>query len=111
MLKRPTITDYQSAESEQLMKRLRPSGHGVDEVILHLHSENNNNNNNNLAFCPKQVGVGYLHSKNMTFLFCMNFNDQSCLCRPPILPPSLNLHGQWMIFLEQLLVHCHMDLM
>ena len=40
MLKRPTITDYQSAESEQLMKRLRPSGHGVDEVILHLHSEN-----------------------------------------------------------------------
>lgn len=36
MLKRPTITDYQSAESEQLMKRLRPGGHGVDEVILHL---------------------------------------------------------------------------
>jgi len=28
MLKRPAITDYQSAESEQLMKRLRPSGHG-----------------------------------------------------------------------------------
>jgi hypothetical protein len=36
MLKRPTITDYQSAESEQLMKRLRPGGHGVDEVILHF---------------------------------------------------------------------------
>ncbi|OEL28088.1 Protein TPR1 [Dichanthelium oligosanthes] len=32
MLKRPTITDYQSAESEQLMKRLRPVGHGVDEA-------------------------------------------------------------------------------
>ncbi|XP_006644007.1 protein TPR1 isoform X1 [Oryza brachyantha] len=32
ILKRPTITDYQSAESEQLMKRLRPAGHGVDEV-------------------------------------------------------------------------------
>ncbi|CAO2193109.1 unnamed protein product [Urochloa humidicola] len=32
MLKRPTITDYQSAESEQLMKRLRPGGHGVDEA-------------------------------------------------------------------------------
>lgn len=32
MMKRPTITDYQSAESEQLMKRLRPSGHGVDEA-------------------------------------------------------------------------------
>lgn len=40
MLKRPTITDYQSAESEQLMKRLRPGGHGVDEVIFHLHLEN-----------------------------------------------------------------------
>jgi hypothetical protein len=39
MLKRPTITDYQSAESEQLMKRLRPGGHGVDEVILPLNSE------------------------------------------------------------------------
>jgi hypothetical protein len=39
MLKRPAITDYQSAESEQLMKRLRPSGHGVDEVILLLHLE------------------------------------------------------------------------
>ncbi|KAG8045556.1 hypothetical protein GUJ93_ZPchr0008g11590 [Zizania palustris] len=32
ILKRPTIADYQSAESEQLMKRLRPSGHGVDEA-------------------------------------------------------------------------------
>jgi hypothetical protein len=32
MMKRPAITDYQSAESEQLMKRLRPSGHGIDEV-------------------------------------------------------------------------------
>ncbi|KAM0909130.1 hypothetical protein ACQ4PT_015010 [Festuca glaucescens] len=32
MMKRPTITDYQSAESEQLMKRLRPSGHGIDEA-------------------------------------------------------------------------------
>ncbi|EAY73338.1 hypothetical protein OsI_01216 [Oryza sativa Indica Group] len=32
IMKRPTITDYQSAESEQLMKRLRPSGHGVDEA-------------------------------------------------------------------------------
>jgi hypothetical protein len=39
MLKRPAITDYQSAESEQLMKWLRPSGHGVDEVILLLHLE------------------------------------------------------------------------
>ncbi|KAM0861872.1 hypothetical protein ACQ4PT_045607 [Festuca glaucescens] len=32
MMKRPTITDYQSAESEQLIKRLRPSGHGIDEA-------------------------------------------------------------------------------
>uniref|UniRef100_A0ACD5VNB0 Uncharacterized protein n=1 Tax=Avena sativa TaxID=4498 RepID=A0ACD5VNB0_AVESA len=32
MMKRPAITDYQSAESEQLMKRLRPSGHGIDEA-------------------------------------------------------------------------------
>jgi hypothetical protein len=36
MMKRPTITDYQSAESEQLMKRLRPSGHGIDEVMLQM---------------------------------------------------------------------------
>uniref|UniRef100_A0A0E0C039 CTLH domain-containing protein n=1 Tax=Oryza meridionalis TaxID=40149 RepID=A0A0E0C039_9ORYZ len=28
----PPNQDYQSAESEQLMKRLRPSGHGVDEA-------------------------------------------------------------------------------
>jgi hypothetical protein len=40
MLKRPTITDYQSAVPEQLMKRLRPGGHGIGEVILHLHLEN-----------------------------------------------------------------------
>ncbi|PWZ11031.1 Protein TPR1 [Zea mays] len=26
------LTDYQSAESEQLMKRLRPGGHGIDEA-------------------------------------------------------------------------------
>ncbi|KAL5228439.1 hypothetical protein ABZP36_016704 [Zizania latifolia] len=32
ILKRSTITDYQSAESELLMKRLRPSGHSVDEA-------------------------------------------------------------------------------
>ncbi|ONM31014.1 topless-related1 [Zea mays] len=32
MLKRPALTDYQSAESEQLMKRLRPGGHGIDEA-------------------------------------------------------------------------------
>uniref|UniRef100_A0A0D9UZ66 CTLH domain-containing protein n=1 Tax=Leersia perrieri TaxID=77586 RepID=A0A0D9UZ66_9ORYZ len=32
IMKRPTITDYQSAESEQVMKRLRPGGHGVDEA-------------------------------------------------------------------------------
>ncbi|PWZ10158.1 Protein TPR1 [Zea mays] len=31
MLKRPTITDYQSAVPEQLMKRLRPGGHGIGE--------------------------------------------------------------------------------
>jgi hypothetical protein len=91
MLKRPALTDYQSAESEQLMKRLRPGGHGIDEVItviLHLHLE-----------------------KYVIFGFCMNFNNQSCLCRPHILLPPLNLHGQWMIFQGQLLVHCHMDLM
>jgi hypothetical protein len=38
MMKRPAITDYQSAESEQLMKRLRPGGHGIDEVMLHMQS-------------------------------------------------------------------------
>uniref|UniRef100_A0A804QJA5 CTLH domain-containing protein n=1 Tax=Zea mays TaxID=4577 RepID=A0A804QJA5_MAIZE len=32
MLKRPTITDYQSAVPEQLMKRLRPGGHGIGET-------------------------------------------------------------------------------
>ncbi|KAF7036155.1 hypothetical protein CFC21_046900 [Triticum aestivum] len=32
MMKRPAISDYQSAESEQLMKRLRPAGHGIDEA-------------------------------------------------------------------------------
>nr|CAB3476729.1 unnamed protein product [Digitaria exilis] len=32
VLKRPNISDYQSAESEQLMKRLRPGGHVVDEA-------------------------------------------------------------------------------
>ncbi|AQK89606.1 trehalose-6-phosphate synthase14 [Zea mays] len=40
MLKRPTITDYQSAVPEQLMKRLRPGGHGIGEwdlLMVNLH--------------------------------------------------------------------------
>ena len=62
----PGMVDYQNADHDQLMKRLRP-GHSVEEVTL-------------MNFCSIQPCLTYFMMPNLFLLFDFVMACDSCQC-------------------------------